>query len=274
MTMLASWIGIDTHGPTSAYIVSDSRISWGTSVAYDHGKKVFASLKYPEIFGYAGDVLFPSVALGQIIEMIDRDILIEPTMNCAEKNKVVFDKLSYDLSKYPMNYSANVFQIMHITRETNVINGVYPHFHCYFLSYNKDEQKWVRREENMPVKSGVIAVLGSGATEFRDNYTRYQNGPNQDTSRNVFHCFWDTLNSTKDPYCGGVPQIVGIYRKPESTGKYFGSIFDGKCYFAGTEVPKGSNYDTIEWRNENFERCDGRAKSILQGAQQQPNPLR
>lgn len=39
MTMLASWIGIDTYGPTSAYIVSDSRISWGKAAAYDHGKK-------------------------------------------------------------------------------------------------------------------------------------------------------------------------------------------------------------------------------------------
>ena len=67
MTMLASWIGVDTHGATSAYIVSDSRFCWGNNMTYDYGKKVFASKKYPEIFGYAGDVLFPSVVLSQII---------------------------------------------------------------------------------------------------------------------------------------------------------------------------------------------------------------
>ena len=59
MTMLVSWIGVDTHGPTSAYIAADSRISWDASNAFDFAKKVFAAKKYPEIFGYAGDVLFP-----------------------------------------------------------------------------------------------------------------------------------------------------------------------------------------------------------------------
>ena len=75
MTMLVSWIGIDTHGPTSAYIAADSRISWNMTNKFDFGKKVFASKKYPEILGYAGDVLFPSIVLEQIIELIDADVL-------------------------------------------------------------------------------------------------------------------------------------------------------------------------------------------------------
>ena len=76
MTMLVSWIGIDTHGPTSAYIAADSRISWNMTNKFDFGKKVFASKKYPEILGYAGDVLFPSIVLEQIIELIDADVLL------------------------------------------------------------------------------------------------------------------------------------------------------------------------------------------------------
>ena len=76
MTLLASWIGIDTHGPTSAYIVSESRFVWDSSRHFDYGKKVFASKSYPEIFGYAGDVLFPSIVLSQILEMIDLSYLI------------------------------------------------------------------------------------------------------------------------------------------------------------------------------------------------------
>lgn len=43
MTLLASWAAIDTHGTSSAYIVSDSRISWGNKKNFDFGKKVFAS---------------------------------------------------------------------------------------------------------------------------------------------------------------------------------------------------------------------------------------
>lgn len=43
MTMLVSWIGVDTHGPSSVYIAADSRISWTQEHKFDFGKKVFAS---------------------------------------------------------------------------------------------------------------------------------------------------------------------------------------------------------------------------------------
>ena len=91
MTLLVSWIGIDNHGPTSAYIITDSRISWNTQKNFNHGKKVFASKNYPEIFGYAGDVLFPSIVIQQIIEMIDSNMLFSNNTLCHEKNKIVFD---------------------------------------------------------------------------------------------------------------------------------------------------------------------------------------
>ena len=59
MTMLASWVGIDPHGISSAYIVTDSRFTWnlGDHLHFDYGKKVFATLTYPEIFGYIGEEL-------------------------------------------------------------------------------------------------------------------------------------------------------------------------------------------------------------------------
>lgn len=219
-------------------------------------------------------MLFPSVVLSQIVEMVDRDVLITPALSCAAKNKIVFDKLSYELAKYPMEYSSGGFQILHISRETKVKTGTYPCFHFYFLSYNKSSRTWERNEKVVPKESGIVSVLGSGKTEFDKNYLRYQKGPNKDTSRNVFHCFLDTLGSTKDPCCGGAPQLVGVYRKPESTGRYIGTIYNERCYFAGTEVPKEANYNAIEWRKENFERCDGKVKSLLEDAQPQPDWLR
>jgi hypothetical protein len=67
--------------------------------------------------------------------------------------------------------------------------------------------------------------MGSGKTEFCSNYERYQKGPNTNTSRNVFHCFIDTLKHTGDHACGGAPQLVGLYRKPGTAG---GTHCDGK----------------------------------------------
>lgn len=207
MTLLASWAAIDTHGISSAYIVSDSRISWENKKYFDFGKKVFASKKYPEIFGYAGDVLFPSIVLSQIIDMIDTDVLFDESMTCSKKNKIVFEKLQYSFSKYPDVYGDNPIQIIHISRDTMV--DKYPNFHHYLLTWDR-KYGGSKEEKVFPIKSGILNVLGSGKEEFEKNYNeRYQSCINKSTSRNVFHCFIDTLYNIQDTMCGGSPQLVG-----------------------------------------------------------------
>ena len=272
MTLLASWIGVDTHGPTSAYIVADSRITWNQGKYFDYGKKVFASKCYPEIFGYAGDVLFPSIVLSQIVEMIDTDLLFDSDMACSKKNKIVFEKLQYTFSKYPDAYGNNPIQIIHISRDTRFDS--YPAFYHYLLTWSK-ETGWKQIEKQIPEKSGLLQILGSGKAEFEFNYEkRYQLGDNQSTSRNVFHCFIDTLCNIKDMQCGGPPQLVGIYRKPFTAARNYGILFNGKRFFLGAEIPKDSPFDKIEWRNEFFELCNGDTKKILDGAVKQPDFLR
>lgn len=271
MTLLASWIGVDTHGPTSAYIVSDSRISWGTRSVFDYGKKVFASSQYPEIFGYAGDVLFPSIVLGQIVEMINCNLLFGKEASCKEKNEAIYHQLCYALSKYPDELEDRPIQILHITRDTEFEK--YPNFHQYLMAWSKKDG-WHRCEVLIPDKSEILHVLGSGRSEFIANYERYQQGINQSTSRNVFHCFLDTLNNIKDPFCGGAPQLVGIYRKPLTCGNNYGIIYCKKRYFLGMSVPGDSEFNNIEWRNELFELVDGKTKKRIDGAAKQPDPLR
>ena len=51
MTMLVSWIGIDTHGPTSAYIATDSRISWNMTNKFDFGKKYLPQKSIRKFWG-------------------------------------------------------------------------------------------------------------------------------------------------------------------------------------------------------------------------------
>ena len=102
---------------------------------FDFGKKVFASKKYPEILGYAGDVLFPSIVLEQIIELIDADVLLSKEMTCDSKNKSIFEKICSSMSKYPHLCIGNDVQIIHLSRDTNV-NG-YPTFYHYKLTWNK-----------------------------------------------------------------------------------------------------------------------------------------
>ena len=36
MTLLVAWTGIDSRGPASVYIATDSRLSWGKQSFFDH----------------------------------------------------------------------------------------------------------------------------------------------------------------------------------------------------------------------------------------------
>lgn len=270
MTLIVSWIGVDTHGPGSAYIVSDSRFSWFTGQKFDYGKKVFASNRYPEIFGYSGDVLFPSTVLSQIIEMIDSNLLFDEEMTCDQKNQSVVQKLAHSFSKYPTDACSDILSIIHISRDT-IVNG-YPEFYCYLLEWTSSSG-WKTSKIKIPDKSEVLLVMGSGKNEFITNYSRYNSSVNTGTSRNVFHCFIDTLFNISDTNCGGPPQLVGIYRKPNSSAQNYGIIFNDKRYFLGAETPYASYFDRIEWRNELFECCDGLTKRILGIAAKQPDLL-
>jgi len=68
--------------------------------------------------------------------------------------------------------------------------------------------------------------------------------------------------------------LVGIYRKPGSSGITFGIIRDRKRYFVGAEISGTVDFGCVEWRNELFELCDGRTMKRLPGAHVQPDHLR
>jgi hypothetical protein len=272
MTLVVAWVGIDTKGLGSAYLTSDSRISWGNGKYFDYARKVFAFNKYPDILGYCGDVLFPSIVLSQITEMADNGLLFNEKSTCKEKFERIKETLKSSFSKYPTgekNITSDTLQIIHISREPLDDKK----FLCNLLTWNR-KIGWEEKEIRFPEKSGLLVAIGSGQNEFNDNYIRYQIGDNQDTSRNVFHCFCDTLFNIKDPQCGGAPQLVGLYRKPKSTGEKFGIIVDQKRYLFGAEVDNPVSVGKIKWLNQFFELCDGNTMLILEDGQRQPNRLR
>lgn len=270
MTLLVSWLGVDSRGPASAYIASDSRISWGNLGAFDYGKKVFAFNYYPDILGYCGDVLFPSIILSQIVEMGDSGILFGPECTSKQRFEIIKERIIQAFFKYPhhLNGVVDDLQIIYISRDLNNKD-----FFCHTIEWKRDAGLNFRNV-TLPKESNVLFCLGSGAREFKENYKRYQEGPNKATSRNVFHCFCDTLFNIQDRYCGGAPQLVGVYRKPGSGGIKYGIIREKKRYFYGAEVYKLSSYDNIEWRNDLFERYDGLSMHRKDGAMEQPDCLR
>ena len=272
MTLLVSWIGVDPHGTSSAYIAADSRVSWGKLAHFDHGRKIFAFRCSPDILGYCGDVLFPTMVLSQITEMADQGLLFSAKASCKERFEAIKEKLVHQFHQYPQmvkEITADTLEVLHISRDPDD----HLNFNCWLIEWQR-KKGWAGKNIILPVKSDVLFVLGSGAKEFNENFARYEKGPQSGTSRCVFHCFCDTLFNIKDQYCGGAPQLVGIYRKPESPAIAFGIIKDKKRYFLGAPVNVNVDFEGVLWRNDLFELCDGKTMKKFIKAQKQPDLLR
>jgi hypothetical protein len=272
MTLLVSWVGVDPHGITSAYIAADSRVSWGDVASFDHGRKVFAFRLSPDILGYCGDVLFPTMVLSQITEMADHGLLFSPRATCKERFEAIKEKLVQQFHSYPRmveGITAPILQVLHISRDP--IKNT--EFSCWLIEWTRNNG-WSGESINMPSSSDILFSLGSGSVEFNNNYVRYDKGPNRGTTRSVFHCFCDTLFNIKDKKCGGAPQLVGIYRKPNSPAITYGIIREKKRYFLGARIDDDVNFESVEWRNDLFELCDGLTMKRRPNAQAQPDDLR
>jgi hypothetical protein len=267
VTLIVSWIGVDDKKDgkviASIYLASDSRYTWGSYSKYDYGVKVFGSTKYPEIFGFCGDILFPSTILGQIIPQIDNGIMLAATDNAENKNNKIFSYIQTSLDTYPKNFIGETFTILHASRFEN-------YFKLFKISFEVDKQLH-RAEIPLPNISTKVFSSGSGSKEFDMKWEKWESEKhnNYRTSRAVYHCLYQTLKEIKDPRTGGLPQILGLYRNKNA--RLFGIIENGKKYIYGKESSEDINSTSIEWRNENFERMNPKTLKILEGAQRQPS---
>jgi hypothetical protein len=65
---------------------------------------------------------------------------------------------------------------------------------------------------------------------------------------------------------GGAPQLVGLYSN--LTAKTFGIAYHGSDISLGLPLPGMIPVDTeLEWRDEKFQRVDGRTLELVDGAQ-------
>ena len=204
--------------------------------------------------------------------MADRGLLFSPQASCKERFESIKEKLVHQFHKYPRmveGITADTLQVIHISRDP--INNL--KFECRLIEWTRDNG-WSGKDKAMPPESGILFILGSGAREFIKNFDRYKEGPDHGTSRSVFHCFCHTLFNIKNKKCGGAPQLVGIYRKPDSSAITFGIIKEKQRYFLGAQIDDNVDFTGVEWRNDFFELCDGQTMRKFGNAQSQPDHLR
>lgn len=275
MTTLVAWVGADQRGPASLNIVTDSRISKGITAVqkWDYGRKTFACNTTADIFGYVNDVLFPSIILGQIVNMIDSGCLFNCDTPANERFNIVFEHIKHSFKMYSKAMK-NSFSIIHATRENEKMASIFRL--NVITAYKPQNADWVIKQKEIlvPDNSSSLILEGSGGTIAKKWSERWHSSSQGNTSRAVFSGFCDAVFSGEDKFTFGSPQIVSLYRI--GSGKTVGFVNESKAYCSGAQVllsAKG-HCTNFEWRNRLFERCD-KEGNLLKGAQRHfvPNGL-
>lgn len=256
MTSLVSWAGVDSRGPASIYIATDSRISWGPGSTWDAGRKVFAGRSRPEVFGYVGDVLFPSLVLGQVADMVETPLASDGPDAPARFQRIK-DLLKSAFESLPAS-QRRAFQIAYARRQGE---GMEAQFRFFALSWS-ESAGWQSKEENVRGVSDSIVIWGSGSSTVQLWKERWNKSSQGGTSRAVFSSLCDAVGSGNDPLSGGAPQLVGLYRV--GSARTIGVVHDGRPFVYGLQVePADHAGDRLEWRNRLFERCDARGSRLV-----------
>ncbi|WP_374163843.1 hypothetical protein [Arcticibacter sp. MXS-1] len=268
MTLLATWVGVDNskfgYRPSAIYITTDSQFSTSIKETFSEGRKTFAMLKHPDIFGYCGDVLFPTIVIGQLIDEADRGLLFKSNCSVEEKASIVFEAIKNAISVYPPSWTAGSFVIVYCTRDVEKV------FHCYRISWRTRTEAVIEKLP-LPDRSGLVTVEGYRHKEakqrFESEYNVSKNN-NHGTSRTVYHWFTETLEGNTAYQIGKVPQIVALYRN--GPARAIGIISNNERFISGRKVTSIENLNFVEWRNELFERYDAVKLKLLEAAQRQP----
>lgn len=264
MTTIASELSIDARGPCALYIVSDSRITWKKHEhRWDSGQKTFASSSSPDIFGYCGSAFFPSQVLNQVTLQIDAGILFDGIANARERHGrwLTTVKRSLDNSQDAL---IEDFTLLHGARDGA---GMKCEFLLWKSTWSAKSRKWNDYEVNLSSEhSQFLTISGTGRETLESRLSSSLQLEGANTSRHAFQALFSSIDAGDDKFSGGAPQMVGLYRV--KSAQHFGIIWKNKRYYCGVELVAGSNYEKIEWRNEKFERANGRSKTLLKGAQE------
>ena len=132
MTTLVTWISVDNRGPSAIYMASDSRITWGSEQQrWDSGQKLFRSRVHPDLYGYSGDVLFPTQFLSQIVELGDSGVLFSDA-DMPEQRHTKIVQMAKASIKRRHNAPEHDFDIIHAARQDS---GKDAEFLIWQLSY-------------------------------------------------------------------------------------------------------------------------------------------
>lgn len=260
--MQISWIGVDSRAPSSIYVATDSKVKKEEGGDREVMQKVFCSNSSPQIWGYSGDVLFPSQAIGRFVQVYDIGAFGSEVFNEVSAHTLFVDSLKKQFTGYPEPHRRS-FAIIHCAR---IFEGMKTQFAVWKTTWTP-KTGWGDDRLEVPTTSDLIQVEGSGNKAFKDWNNKLKRSEVGGTSRAVFQAFTQSIRSETDRFTAGPPQLVSLRRR--GNGHVHAISWNGKVWLNGIEVslPESSK---VECFNENFERCDPKSGEFMSGAQRQP----
>ncbi|UBV43257.1 hypothetical protein LAJ19_03300 [Deinococcus taeanensis] len=276
MTTLVAWAAADKAGHTAIYLASDSKFTWPNLKKWNYGRKLYVTKKAAILFGYTGDVLFPSIFLGQLVESLES--LNDHPKSAQELADAVVPILATSLAAYPSEPGvvSPGFQILAVM---SIKEGVYFRFQCLiFEKMAGPRTELLYRILSIPDR-GVFFVGGSGKSSYEKRLysaSREAGGffYNDDgiATANSKASFWalaDVVNNNDDVYTGGPLQMVGAFRN--GLMQSFGHMRRGSHYHLGLQLPKEVAVNlNVTWHNDRMEVMDPATGELKIGAQKQP----
>lgn len=230
---------------------------------WDRGRKTFAASSSPHIFGYWGDVLFPSLALPTVLGEI--------SAGAMRSRGSAFGDIGNSIRRLWVGYPQREQRDFGIILGTRRRDGMDSVFELAVMTFEAESRSWDLREVPMPRASARLHLAGSGSKYVREAERVWEESAQGGTSRAIYSAFVDALSRGTDPYSGGAPQLVGLHRK--GPGIRFGTVYQGKRYIAGNRITqKRARISNVQWFNELFERTDGGRAKRLPTAQRHALP--
>lgn len=262
MTSLAVALASDSRGPSGLYLITDSRITWGTSSEkWDAGQKTFVSPNSPDIFGYCGDAYFIPMIMGQILNSSFSETLGLSERSASDRHTIFLNLVKSSIEKVSTSTISDLV-FFHGAREDEFMDST---FHLWESTYVAKEKTWKDSKIYLDHKSYLVTLGGSGQKNIEEFQKQTKNTSEGSTSRAAIQAFCGSLEHGGDSFSGGAPQLVGLWRK--GNARQFGFWWNNKRYIGGMEFPDSADHTTVSWFNKLFERCNGLDGNILPGAQ-------
>jgi hypothetical protein len=199
------------------------------------------------IFGYCGDVVFPSLVLAQITSAIDTRILFPDEASAEQKHAIIFESLQRSFDRRHNAPDGN-FWILHALRVSEDDSREY---FIWQISYDARTKIWKSKGVAIPPKTGVIAILGSGGKLVKEHIHRWSQSDVGARSSAIFSAFCDALFSEEDPHTGGAPQIAALHRG--SHGQIIGFVHGEIHYLHGLQIGPAEVLGRLRWRDRHFQ---------------------